>query len=99
MPNTAIPIRLRRVPDRIISPIVINLDEYASADAGVAIGRINAKLLGRITAMAASDGPIPYVSHMLSVGGSKTAITAELLIKVVTTVDNTATTNKNMGAV
>jgi hypothetical protein len=49
--------------------------------------------------MAASDGPIPYVSHILSVGGSKTAITAELLMKVVITVDNTATNNKNMGAV
>ncbi len=54
MPN-----RLSTVPARIISHKEINLEEYASAEAGVAMGNINAKVLGRITVIVASTGQMP----------------------------------------
>ena len=53
------PRKLRRDPVRIISPIVIKRDEYATAEAGVPIGNIKAKLLVRMTVIATMDGLIP----------------------------------------
>ena len=50
------PIRQRMTPENTISFIPINREEYASAEAGVPTGRQNAKLLGKITVMAANAG-------------------------------------------
>ncbi len=54
MPN-----RLSTVPARIISHKEINLEEYANAEAGVAMGNINAKLLGKMTVIVARTGLMP----------------------------------------
>ena len=53
------PRRLRMEPDQIISLKVRNLEEKANAEAGVAIGNMKAKLLGRITVMVARAGLTP----------------------------------------
>ena len=79
----------------IISFKVINRDENAKADAGVAMGRIKAKLLGRITVMAAKAGLIPNSGLMLNTGGIKMAITAELLMNVVRRKERKAVVMRN----
>ena len=89
-----IPIRLSRVPKTAISRKEMWREAKANAEAGVAIGRINAKLLGRMTVIVATTGEIPKSVQRLKTGGSKMAITAELLIKVVNRVDKTATVSR-----
>ena len=87
----------RTKPDTIISFKVIKRDEKAKADAGVAIGRMNAKLLGRITVIVANAGLTPNSGLILKTGGIKIAITAELLMKVVRRKDIKAAIKRKLG--
>ncbi len=50
---------LSKVPENIISRSEMWRDANAKAEAGVAIGSINAKLLGKITVIVATTGDIP----------------------------------------